>query len=145
MKKAVLLFFIISLGINLLSQECVSNFGEAKKEAKENHKRILVVFEGSDWCAPCMKLEKEILSTTSFKNLAEKEFIIYKADFPRSKKNRQSEEIQASNKTLAEKYNTKGYFPYIAVLNSNAELIGSKGYKKTSPEEYFKELNAIKQ
>ncbi len=145
MKKTALLLFIISLSLNLLSQEIISNLDEAKKEAKESHKRILIVFEGSDWCAPCMKLEKEILSTQTFKSLASKEFIILKADFPRSRKNKQSKEIQAQNKVLAEKYNTKGYFPYIAVLNSNAQLIGSKGYKKTSPKEYFNELNAIKQ
>ncbi len=145
MKKLAFLFFILSVSLNLLSQESVSNFEEAQKKAKENHKRILIVFEGSDWCAPCMKLEKEILSTPSFKNLAQKEFIIVKADFPRSKKNKQSKEVQANNKALAEKYNTEGYFPYIAILDSNAQLIGSKGYKKTSPEEYFNELNAIKQ
>ena len=43
-----------------------------------------------------------------------------------------------------EKYNKHGYFPFVAVINENGELLGSTGYKKTTPEDYIKTLTSFK-
>ena len=48
-----LFFFILSL--SSFSQNWLTNFNEAKKEASEKNKIIVLVFQGSDWCAPCIK------------------------------------------------------------------------------------------
>jgi thioredoxin-related protein len=139
------ILFILSLLIGLTlthitAQESDPNFEAAKKQALSENKHILLVFKGSDWCAPCIKLEKEILETDEFLKLAKTKFIIVEADFPRSKKNRLSEEQQQQNNALAEKYNKNGYFPYVLVLNKDGEILGTTGYQKTSPEEYFNTL-----
>ena len=64
MKKVLfftlLLFFTV---LNMSGQHREITMAEAQKEAKEMNKRIILVFQGSDWCAPCIKLEKEILET----------------------------------------------------------------------------------
>jgi hypothetical protein len=43
-----------------------------------------------------------------------------------------------------ENYNTQGYFPFVAVLDKNGKMLGSTGYKKTSPTEYIKILTSFK-
>jgi thioredoxin-related protein len=54
-----------------------------------------------------------------------------------------SKELQIQNNKLAEKYNIKGYFPYVVVIDNNGKKLGSTGYEKTTPELYFKKLTAF--
>ncbi len=146
MKRKFALAFVLLLAIfNVLQgQDKDLSIDQAKIKATKEGKRILLVFQGSDWCAPCIKLEKEILDTEEFLNLAKEQFVILKADFPRGKKNRLSDEKQQHNAALAEKYNPNGYFPYVLVLNDEGNFLGAMGYKKTTPTAYFDQLNAFK-
>lgn len=139
----ILLFpiFILGLVFQVQSQEWHTNFSEALEIAKAKNLPIILVFQGSDWCAPCMKLEHEIWSTESFKKYALDHFIMLKADFPKRKANRLSEKQQAQNDRLAERYNNKGYFPHVVILNDKKEVLGRLGYENVSPEEYIKLIN----
>jgi len=123
------------------AQNWITDVNEAKKIATENNKPIVLVFSGSDWCAPCMKLEKQVFSTEEFKNYASENYILLKADFPQRKKNRLSEEQQGRNNLLAEKYNKNGYFPLVVVLNKKGELLGNLGYKNIGAKEYIESIN----
>lgn len=67
-----------------------------------------------------------------------------KADFTRKSKNKLTESQQKQNNQLMEKYNTQGYFPFVAVLDKNGKMLGNTGYKKTSPSEYIKLLTSFK-
>jgi len=140
MKKislSILFFLTVFIGN---AQEWQTNIETAKEIAIEKDQHIILVFQGSDWCAPCIKLDREIWSSEEFKRYAEKNFVLVKADFPRKKKNTLSKEQQLKNNQLMEKYNTKGYFPFVAVLDKNGNLLGNTGYKKTSPAAYIKLL-----
>jgi thioredoxin-related protein len=141
-KKYLVLFFLIST-VSVFAQQNTGTFKEAQKQAQETNKKILLVFAGSDWCAPCMKLEKNILHTSEFKALATDKFVMYKADFPMRKKNKLSKEKQDENGALAEKYKQNGIFPLVIVLNTNAKELGRMSYKKLSPKEYFNKLNSF--
>ncbi|WP_372792549.1 thioredoxin family protein [Lutibacter sp.] len=138
---SVLFFFSIFI---LSAQNWVTDFNEAKKIATKKNQPIILVFQGSDWCAPCIKLNKEIWSTEEFKTYSEKNFVMLLADFPRKKKNELSDFQQQQNNQLMEKYNLQGYFPFVAVLDKKAKLLGNTGYKKISPSEYIKLLNSFK-
>ena len=105
---------------------------------------IILVFQGSDWCAPCIKLDREIWSTEVFKKYATENYVMLQADFPRRKKNALPEPQTKANAALAEKYNKQGYFPFVVVLDSNGKVLGESSYKKTTPENYIKELNAFR-
>jgi len=142
--KIYIFIFVLLISINLSAQKNEIGFVEAKQIATENNKKILLIFKGSDWCAPCIKLEKEILDTQEFKDLSENSFVTISADFPRKKKNKLSKEKQAKNNSLAEKYNPSGYFPYVVILSSDGNKLGSLGYLKTTPSDYFKKINAFK-
>lgn len=127
----------------LLAQNWQDSFDQSKELAAKENKPLILVFSGSDWCAPCMKLEHEIWNSEAFKLYASKNYILYKADFPRKKKNKLDEKLVEQNEQLAEKYNTKGYFPHVVVLDSSGKIAGQTGYKKLSPEEYIEHLNSF--
>ncbi len=144
MKKVLLLILFIFSGINLVSaQEWLTNFKDAKKIASENNKPIVLVFAGSDWCAPCIKLEKQILHTPEFIEYAKNNYVLVKADFPRKKKNQLPEVIQNQNKKLAEKYNKSGGFPLVVVLDKTGKKLGELGYKKVTPASYLEIVNKM--
>jgi thioredoxin-related protein len=138
---ALLLLFVFSTP--LLAQNWQDSFDQSKELAAKENKPLILVFSGSDWCAPCMKLEHEIWNSEAFKLYASKNYILYKADFPRKKKNKLDEKLVSQNEQLAEKYNTKGYFPHVVILDSSGKIVGQTGYKKLSPEEYIKHLNSF--
>jgi len=144
MKGILATTFIVFITIcNTFAQEWHTNFSEAKTIATKENKPIILVFQGSDWCAPCIKLDKEIWNTDEFKTYAKDHFIMLKADFPRKKQNALTKEQQEHNDKLAETYNQNGYFPYVVVLNEKGEIQGSTGYKKSTPNEYIKLLESF--
>jgi thioredoxin-related protein len=79
-------------------------------------KDTLLVFTGSDWCLPCMRLEKNILSDSVFTNFITSTFIYIHADFPQKKKLNEVEVMR--NEKLAESYNPDGKFPLIVVVKN---------------------------
>ena len=144
MKKILVFGVLLMFSSQIVSaQEWYTNFEKAKSDAKSKEINIVLVFQGSDWCAPCMKLDKEIWSTETFKSLAKDHFIMLKADFPRRKANQLSDELTQQNVKLAELYNAQGYFPFVVVLDSKGKVLGQIGYEKTTPETYFKKLTAF--
>ncbi len=144
MKKTILILTLLACTlIKVSAQEWLTDINEAKKSAAERNNNIILVFQGSDWCAPCMKLEQEIWSTEVFKKYAEGHYIMLKADFPKKKANQLSDEQQEKNNLLAEKYNRQGYFPFVVVLNKDGKVLGTTGYKNVSPFEYIEILNAL--
>ena len=84
LRLSILLLLTVFIGN---AQDWQTDFETAKKIALEKNQNIVLVFQGSDWCAPCIKLDREIWSTSEFKTYAEANFILLKADFPRKKKN----------------------------------------------------------
>ena len=125
------------------SQDWKVTYTDAVACASEEHKPIVLVFSGSDWCAPCIKLDKLIWQSKVFKAYAADHYVLYKADFPRKKANRQAENLSKENAELAKKFNPNGYFPLVVVLSSQQEVLGKTGYEKLPPEDYIALLNTF--
>ncbi len=144
MKKIIAALLVIFVSVSTtMAQEWNTDIKIAKEIAAKESKPIILVFQGSDWCAPCIKLDREIWSTDTFEKYAKDNYVMLKADFPRRKKNALSETQTKANAQLAEKYNKQGFFPFVVVLNSSGKVLGESSYKKTTPENYIKELNAF--
>jgi thioredoxin-related protein len=141
--KNYLLLVLLFMNTVLLAQNWQTNFQEAKFLAQKENKNIVLVFSGSDWCAPCMKLEKNIWMSEVFKTEANKNWIIYKADFPKKKANQLASELTDQNKKLAEKYNKGGSFPLVVLLDPNGKVLGMTGFKNVSAEEYIQLLHSF--
>lgn len=143
MKKTILSVLFLCTIVIVNAQLWHTDFIEAKKLATKENRNIILVFEGSDWCAPCIKLEREIWESEEFKDYAKTHFVLLKADFPRRKTNRLSEQQQKENEKLAEKYNQQGFFPFVVVLDKTGKVLGTTGYKKVEPAEYIKLLSSF--
>ena len=142
MKKIILFAFLFSATLSF-SQNWISSLEEAKTEAASSNKNILLVFSGSDWCAPCIKLDRTIFQSDAFKAEAEQKWVLVKADFPKKKGNALSKEQTENNKKLAEKYNKEGNFPLVVLLNSSGKTIGMLGYKNVTPEAFIQLIHNL--
>ncbi len=137
----VLLFFVFTTFSN--AQNWKTNFETAKTEAKVQNKRILLVFSGSDWCGPCIKLDKNVWQSDEFKSFSDKNYVLYRADFPKKKANQLSDEIRQQNLALAEKYNQDGNYPFVLLLNSDGKVLGVLGYLNLEAFEYIDRLKDL--
>jgi thioredoxin-related protein len=143
-KKIILSLLFVCSALFVNAQEWQTVFEQAKDIAAKENQTIILVFQGSDWCAPCMKLDREIWSSVAFKAYAKEHFVMLKADFPRKSKNTLTPEQQEANNHLASLYNKNGYFPHVVVLDKTGKLLGETGYKKITPDEYIKLLESFK-
>lgn len=140
----ILLFFVfMTSALSGFSQDWLTDFKQATQLAQKEDHNILLVFQGSDWCAPCIKLDREIWTSQVFKDYAKEHYVLLKADFPKRKQNRLSEEQQAHNDKLAEMYNRQGFFPLVVVMTPQGEVLGETGYHHVSPDEYIGMLESF--
>ncbi|MCY1498686.1 Disulfide bond reductase DsbH precursor [compost metagenome] len=135
--KNILLLFLLTVSFPAFSQKWNTSIAEAKSIASKESKPIVLVFSGSDWCAPCIKLEKSVWQSEEFKKEANDSWVLVKADFPKKKNNTQSEELKAQNRGLAEKYNKEGFFPLIVVLDKTGKVLGKTGFNSIKASEYI--------
>lgn len=139
-----LICLLIPLFSMLTPVQWETDMARAQKNAREQHKAILLNFSGSDWCAPCIKMHREIFDNDFFSQWANQNLILVNADFPREKKHQLPKNIQEQNNRLADTYNQKGAFPLTLLINENGTVLKSwEGYPKVSPPEFLKELSII--
>jgi thioredoxin-related protein len=143
MRKALILLLFIGISVIASAQNWETNIDKAKNRAAQENKNIILVFSGSDWCIPCMRLEKNIWESADFISYSKEHFIMLRADFPKKKANALSKDQQADNDKLAETYNKDGLFPYVVILDKNGKIKGSTGYKNNTPAEYIALLHSI--
>lgn len=98
----------------------LKNYDNALAKAKKEGKYVLVEFHGSDWCPPCIQLEKEVLSTAEFKAIADAALVLVEADFPRKKE--MTDKQKAHNNSLAKKFGIEG-FPTVIILDGNGKVL----------------------
>ena len=98
----------------------MTDYESALAAAKEPGKPVLVEFHGSDWCPPCIQLNKQVLTQDAFKAYASEALVLVDADFPR--KTELSEAQRAHNEALAEKFGVE-YFPTVLILDSEGKVL----------------------
>lgn len=119
------------------------NFDEAKKDAQQSHKLILINFSGSDWCGPCIRLRKEILESDEFETYAKDHLVLVRADFPRQKKNQLPKDQVKRNEALADIYNPDGKFPYTLLVDENGKVLRSwDGFPDETTAQFIAQVDA---
>jgi len=58
----------------------LTDINQAKTTAQQEHKLILLNFSGSDWCAPCIKMKKEVFESAAFLAKADQRLVLLRAD-----------------------------------------------------------------
>ncbi len=106
-----------------------TNLEEAITFSKKEHKKIILIFSGSDWCKPCIQLKSEVLESPDFIKNTATEYIFVHIDFKRNRKKVSKERIKYIE-AIAEKYNPKGAFPYLVIFDENLKILRTiNGYK----------------
>jgi thioredoxin-related protein len=82
----LLIAALISSG-KVLAQEWQYDWNSALNIAAKEDKPIVLVFQGSDWCSLCIRLDREVWSTEWFSKYAKSHYVMLSADFPRKKAN----------------------------------------------------------
>lgn len=117
-----------------------TNQEEAVNHASEHKQNIMMVFAGSDWCRPCIKLKKDILLDDTFSAYAQDHLTILYLDFPAKKKNRLSKELTKQNEVLADKYNQSGSFPLVMLMDHKLNKIKEIPYNNQSVKDFLSAL-----
>lgn len=135
--------FIASL-LLLNGGDWLYNYEQSKVLAKKENKPILLSFSGSDWCAPCIKMKRQIFDRPEFRSYASRHLILLKADFPRQKKNQLDQKQKEHNEKLAERYNPNGKFPLTLLLSAEGVVIREwDGYTSQSAEGFVEQLRTV--
>lgn len=113
----------------------LTNFEEAKKEAKKTKKPILVYFTGSDWCSPCIQLKEDFFDSQKFKSQAN-DLVLVLIDYPR-RVDIISETQMEYNKKLMNQINPQKTFPLVIGFNYKGNEIDKiSGYSSLRDPNY---------
>lgn len=84
-------------------------------QAKKENKAVMVEFTGSDWCPPCIKMNKKVFSKSEFTKEAEKNYVLVVIDIPRKDK-----ALTEKNNKVLEAHDVQGV-PTIILLNKDGK------------------------
>jgi thioredoxin-related protein len=144
MRPGSFIFYIIILTMFPLlvyPQEWYSDLDEGLQTASAEDRPLLLVFSGSDWCAPCIRLKSEVLGSHEFMDYASKELVLVNIDFPRKKKNMPPPEVAEANAFVAEKYNPNGDFPKVLLFSPDGSRTTAIDHSGNDPTGF---VNRIK-
>ena len=138
-----LLAYLIILQLNF-QDGWRTNFDQSLADAKTSNKLLLLKFSGSDWCIPCMRMDKEIFADTSFKTFSDSRLVLVYADFPRKSRNKLSADLKKQNEMLAAKYNPAGKFPFTILMNGEGKILRSwDGYPDGGKAAFLESVQKI--
>lgn len=142
MKKLLALALLACISIQVTAADWMTDLDKAVALAKKENKLVFIDFTGSDWCPPCIKLKKDVLSTTEFAKYAKDKFVLVELDYPRSKE--QSDDLKAANSKLQKEFGIRG-FPTVLILDGERkEVLRKVGFGGLTTAEYLKQFEGLK-
>lgn len=126
----------------------VFNLADVRAElgkAAQEHKQLMIKFTGSAWCAPCHRLEENVLGTAAFRRATEG-YRIVTADYPpleeRTEEKIQNDPKLAELMAIKDRYAVPG-FPTIIVLAADGSVTTRvEGHSADSARTYIARLAA---
>ncbi len=110
----------------------LTDFDEARAEARRQAKDMLVLFTGTDWSPPAKRFQQEVALAPEFLRGVEDGYVLLRLDFPRST-TVQPDETRAKNEVLRERFAVTEY-PTLLVLDSEGEEQARVDLAKTRTE-----------
>ena len=111
-----------------------TNLDKAQAQANAEKKSVLLVFHGSDWCPPCVEMQKQVFNSPEFIAYANKALVLMDVDFP--EKAKQDEALKKANLALRMKFNVGENYPTLVLLNGAGETVYQEaGYGGGGPAE----------
>ncbi|MDX2226005.1 MAG: thioredoxin family protein [Verrucomicrobiae bacterium] len=113
----------------------LTSYAKAQEEAKVQKKPLLILFTGSDWCPPCMFIEKNVLSKKEFMDFAKKDLVLFVADSPN--KTQMPEDYAAQVEALSGQFQVEGVPTFILLSPEGRELSKKVGAFAQKPDEFI--------
>ena len=86
---------------------------------------------------------KRSLARQCFLAYAKEKLVLYRADFPKRKKNQLAPALKAKNESLAAQYNPQGYFPWVVVFDKDKAVKGTFVYTKDPVIQYIEQIKSF--
>ena len=137
------IFVACSLGAAEKAGESLwfEDYAQVRRLAAQKKRPILMLFSGSDWCPPCIRLEKEVFQQKPFADFAASgKVILFWADFPRTKK--QNSKIAAQNRQLMQVYRVNGV-PSVILTDPSGKEFARTGYRPGGAQAYVEHLDKL--
>lgn len=80
-----------------------TNIETAVAKAKKENKSVMVEFTGSDWCPPCIMMNKKVFSQAEFVTKASEKYVLVVIDIPKK-----DPELKKQNQKVMAKYSVRG-------------------------------------
>lgn len=125
----------------------LTSYDQAVEMAARENKPVLVFFHGSDWCPPCIRMQREVFTNDTFIHEVSEKAIFLDIDFPRKKKITDAQ--LSHNNDVKKKFGlpedfTQGY-PQVVIINAEGNVFyQEKGYSGEGPDELINLLDSIK-
>lgn len=140
--RITILLIIFNLSLVAQQSNWTNNIDSAKYQSLKKNRYILLKFTGSDWCANCKYLEKSLFHKPDFIAYANNKLVLLEADFPMKRKNQLSKKQQLENDSLAAKYNKKGVFPLVLILNDRGDIVFTLNSSPKNKSDYLKQIQS---
>lgn len=142
MRCIVFLLLIVAFSRSVCAQVQQSP-DKAFALAQASGKKVMLVFSGSDWCIPCIRFNKQILSDSTFLRFAGDNLVLLEADFPQRKKI--AAPLRSQYDSLAAAFNPQGAFPQVVLLSPQKKLLAYVPYKAETPDGFITTLKQLLQ
>lgn len=112
-----------------------TDYDQALANAHAAKKCVLLDFTGSDWCGPCIEMNKAVFSQPAFLKFAKEHLVLVEVDYPRLKK--QPDKVKKQNEVLLHQYHvdSSGY-PTVVLLDPDGQILGQlEGYGGETPSD----------
>ena len=121
------------------------DFDAARKVAAERKLPLLLNFTGSDWCAWCKLMDKQVFSQAAWQTFAKNSLMLVWLDFPNDK-TLVPEKHVARNRALYDLFGIQGFPSYIVLDDDGKTQLGQLGADKDiTPELFIARLSDVLQ
>lgn len=121
------------------------DFEAAKAQAAAEGKDLFLYFTGSEWCLPCVMMDKSVFSSEAFRGSAPEDFVLVEIDFPKpvAKPEPPKTPLMKQNRALQAEYRIVG-FPTIILADADGRPYATTGYRPGGAETFLPHLDELR-
>jgi S1-C subfamily serine protease/thioredoxin-related protein len=124
-------------------EDWTQDFEVAKQQAAQESKNILILFDGSDWCPPSMRMTHNVFHQPRFYDAIRMRYVLMFVDFPRGAAGQARVQDRERNERLYAQFGSPG-FPAVAITDSDGLPFGWAGYAE-GVEEFLSQLDRTRE
>ena len=119
------------------------DFEAAKVLAARTQRPLLLNFTGSDWCAWCKLMDRQVFSLDDWRNYAKDHWVLVWIDFPRDSR-LVPETFAPRNQALSRRFEVRGYPTYVLLDPDGQTVLGRTGASAShTPESFIQTLDLL--